>query len=207
MCCVTLALACVCSSALASDTLDERSAVQQIAEKYEGAVEVRLWDNTRCDLLSATHAYEVDWAYNYAEGVGQAVYYGTLTDRKPGLILLVRDIQQEQRFIYRAQIACKAAGVDLFVEQVREPARSKPVIGQQNPLAAEDDPVYVYFIHDPDNDKYFKKGALGLSGWGEITEAEVWTVKKTAERVLAGMYGSRANRCVIKKFLILPAKE
>lgn len=70
-----------------------------------------------------------------------------------------------------------------------------------------DDLVYVYCIYDPGTNKYFQRNTFGLSAWGPITEAEMWTIKKRADRTLAGMYGTRAERCVIKKFFLMPAKE
>ncbi len=186
---------------------NELEAVSAIAEKYNAQEEVKLWDHTRVDLLSATHAYEVDWSHKYAEGVGQALYYGVLTNRQPSLILLVRDINKEQRFVYRAQIACQAADVELHLEIVAPAVKSQAAIGQQNPLTDEDDPIYVYFIYDPEGDTWYKRNTFGLTGWGKQMESEVWTVKKTAERALASMYGSRANRCVLKKFILIPAKD
>ena len=199
-----LAVLLFAAPALAGDKLDEKAQVQFLAEKYEAEVEVRLWDMTRVDLLSAEYAYEVDWAHNFAEGVGQAVYYGKITHRKPGLILLVKDLVKEQRFVYRASIACEAAGVELFVELARQPAGQRP---PTQDLVGDDKPVYVYFIYDPEDEKYFKTGTLGLTGWGKLQEANPWMVKKAAERQLAALYGSRANRCVIKRFLLMPVKQ
>jgi len=195
----TFVAALLFSSTAFGQHLNEAEVVSAIAEKYEAQVEVKLWDNTRVDLLSATHAYEVDWAYKYAEGVGQALYYGCITERRPGLILLVKDLMQEQRFIYRARIACNKAAVDLYVEPVRQAAMQQPPV--------DDKPLYVYFVYDPEDDRYYRAGMLGLSGWSKITEADVWTVKKTAERTLSSMYGSRATRYVIKTFILIPSNE
>lgn len=193
------------ATGFAGERLDERAQVEFLKEKYEAQSEVRLWDKTRCDLLSATHAYEVDWAHNFAEGVGQALYYGKITERKPGLILLVKDLDKEQRFIYRARIACDAAGVELFVELAKRPMGQKRPIGQD--LVGDDEPSYVYFIYDPEDKKYFKQGMLGLTGWDVLQKATPWMVKKDAERQLATLYGTRADRCVIKRFLLMPVKQ
>ena len=87
--------------------------------KVEG-VEVRQWDYVRVDLLTDTHAYEADWPHKWAEAIGQALYYAELTGRKPGIILLVRDIQKEGRYVYRCQTICAKYGIKLVLEAVKE---------------------------------------------------------------------------------------
>lgn len=96
----------------------EAEEVERLAAKYGAEVEVPLWDSTRVDLLSASHAWEVDYSYKWAEGCGQALYYGLVTGKKPGLILLVRDINRERRYVYRAQSICVKHDIDLRIELV-----------------------------------------------------------------------------------------
>ena len=164
----------VASICFAANHPNERTVVNLLAEKYQANVEVKLWDDTRVDLLSETHAYEVDWARKYAEGVGQALYYSSLTARKPGLILLVRNFKKELRYIYRAQITCNEAGVDLYIETVKdfpikdrqpntEDKDTSPVISKQ--LADVDPPIRVYFVYDSETDKWYQETALGTSAW------------------------------------------
>lgn len=94
------------------------------------AVEVRLWDRSRVDFMTDDYAFEVDWSKKWAEGVGQALFYGRMTGKKPGLFLLVKDIDDERHFIYRARVACDAAGVALGVYDVtRRGIRSAPMFG------------------------------------------------------------------------------
>jgi hypothetical protein len=69
---------------------------------------------------------------------------------------------------------------------------------QEKVSQVADKPVYVYFIFDPQEEKWFKRNMFGLIGWGDQNEAEVWTVRKSAERMLGEMYGARAD---------LPAKD
>ncbi len=183
----------------------EREQVERLAEKYHAKTEVRLWDRTRVDLLNDTHAIEVDWSHKYPEGIGQAIYYAAITDKQPGLVLLVKDLNKEQRFIYRAQIACNAAGIDLYIETLPKPALV-PITGQR-PSVADDTPVRVYFIHDPTDEKWYAKGNFGLTTWGDQREAYVWTMKRNADRTLMTLFGRRAERCVIKAFILIPAKD
>ena len=100
----------------------EADMVGKIAARYALTQSVQiehvLWDGTRVDILTDDVAYEVDWAKKWAEGCGQALYYGLVTERTPGLILLVRS-KDDYRFVYRAQTVCKKYGIRLRVEEVK----------------------------------------------------------------------------------------
>lgn len=58
------------------------------AEAHGGQIEVRLADGARVDILTATEAIEVDFAPKWAEAVGQALYYGSQTERRPAVLLI-----------------------------------------------------------------------------------------------------------------------
>jgi len=96
----------------------EAEEVERLAPKYEAETEVRLWDGTRCDMMTATHAIEVDWASKWAEAIGQALYYADVTGKKPGVILLVKDPREEARFIYRLQTVCVKRDIRFWIERV-----------------------------------------------------------------------------------------
>jgi len=95
---------------------DERQVAAGLAEKYAAEVEVRLWDNTRVDLLSAEYAWEVDRPVKWSEAIGQALYYSLVTGKKPGIILLQSD-PAEARFIYRCQAVCAKYDIRLEIEK------------------------------------------------------------------------------------------
>ncbi|MBZ0308648.1 MAG: hypothetical protein K8I82_21455 [Anaerolineae bacterium] len=48
-----------------------------------------LEDGTRVDCLTPDHAIEVDFARKWYEGVGQALHYARMTDRCPGVLLII----------------------------------------------------------------------------------------------------------------------
>lgn len=96
--------------------LSEGEHAQRIAEQWNAKTEVRLWDATRVDILTLTHAYEVDWAPKWAEGIGQSLYYGIVTEKKPGLILLTK--RNENRFVYRAQTVCAKHDIKLVIWRI-----------------------------------------------------------------------------------------
>lgn len=43
----------------------------------------------RVDLLTSTHAYEIERANKWKQSIGQSIWYGLQTNKKPGIILLV----------------------------------------------------------------------------------------------------------------------
>ena len=82
------------------------------------AVEHVLWDRTRCDYVTATQAIEIDWAYKWSQGIGQSGWYSSVLDKEPCVILLVRDIHKDEKYIYRATAAAEKFGVEIIVEFV-----------------------------------------------------------------------------------------
>lgn len=67
----------------------ERHYQELAAKDLKGRSEVVLRDKTRVDILTKDVAYEVDFAAKWAEGIGQALHYSTMTERDAGLILIV----------------------------------------------------------------------------------------------------------------------
>jgi len=62
---------------------------QQIwCEQRGGITEYRLPDGTRVDCLLPEYAIEFDFANKWAESIGQSLYYGLMTERKPGVVLI-----------------------------------------------------------------------------------------------------------------------
>lgn len=55
--------------------------------------------NGRIDLLTDSVAYEVEWAYNWKHSIGQAMWYALQKNKKPGIILLMRDIDDYRYFV------------------------------------------------------------------------------------------------------------
>ena len=97
----------------------ETQAVQALARKYSAKVEYQLWDKTRVDLLNPYYAIEADWSHKWAEGIGQALYYSSVTGRKPAVLLLVKDMEKERRYIYRCQTVCNKYDIKLYIEKVK----------------------------------------------------------------------------------------
>lgn len=84
-----------------------------IAEQLRGESEHRLPDGARVDILTDDAAIEIDWPSKWAEGVGQALYYGAATGRKATVIYLVSDPEREACYLERGRIAAQAGGVEV----------------------------------------------------------------------------------------------
>jgi hypothetical protein len=67
----------------------ERYYQEKFAREIGGQVEVVMKDRTRCDILTATHAIEVDFAKKWAEAIGQSLNYAMHTGKRPGVALIL----------------------------------------------------------------------------------------------------------------------
>lgn len=99
--------------------LSEAEHAEALAEKYGAALEVVQWDKTRIDFVTDDYVIEIDFAYKWAEAIGQALYYAIAdpSDRLPAIVLLVD--KGQDRFAHRCQAVCAAHGIKLFVERVQ----------------------------------------------------------------------------------------
>ena len=62
---------------------------------HGGQLEVRMIDGSRVDLLTNTHAFEIEKTSNWKEAIGQSLHYALLTDTKAGIILIMEDSTPE----------------------------------------------------------------------------------------------------------------
>ena len=64
-----------------------------------GQTEVVLPDKTRCDCVTDTHAIEFDFGDKWAEAIGQSLFYGLQTGKKPGIVLILENIKARKYWI------------------------------------------------------------------------------------------------------------
>lgn len=86
----------------------------QWCEEKGGVTEYRLEDGTRVDCLLEQYAVEVDFARKWAESIGQALYYGLMTDREPA-VLLILEKEDDKRYLVRLQKVAEEYGITVFV--------------------------------------------------------------------------------------------
>lgn len=96
-----------------SAPLHEKDYLQFWCDKYRGEREHRLDDGTRVDCLTDVYAVEVEFAPKWAEAIGQALYYGRMSGRKPGVVLIVRE-RGDERFVRRLRTVAGEEGIRVW---------------------------------------------------------------------------------------------
>jgi len=66
-----------------------------------GIKEYTLQDRTRIDCLTSTYAIEVDFANKWAESIGQSLYYGLMTNKRPGVLLIMEKKRKDIKYLKR----------------------------------------------------------------------------------------------------------
>ena len=89
----------ICFLPLSSSALEkEKYYSDKFCEEMSGQADYTLKDKSRVDCLTETHSFEVDWAdgMKVYEAIGQSLYYASQTDKKPGILLLIRKDNSEK---------------------------------------------------------------------------------------------------------------
>ena len=92
----------------------EKAYQEQWCADHNGVAEHLLDDKTRVDCLTETHAVEVEFAPKWAEAVGQSLYYGYKTNRKPGIVLIIEKPEQS-RYLKRLTPLADKYNIDLWI--------------------------------------------------------------------------------------------
>ena len=88
------------STGLGAARLNPEAHYQEIAaKKYNGQTEVTMPDGTRCDIVTETHAIEVDFADKWAEAIGQSLNYSFQLNKKAGILLILEESDDERHLI------------------------------------------------------------------------------------------------------------
>lgn len=83
-----------------------------LCNKLGGEMEYVLKDKTRVDCLTDEYAIEVDFAKKWAEGIGQSLYYGYMTNKKPAVALIVG--KKDERYLKRIELVSKELGIKVY---------------------------------------------------------------------------------------------
>jgi len=68
---------------------------------HHGIQEYTLPDKTRVDCLLPNYAVEFDFTDKIYEAIGQSLYYGIMTDRKPAIVLIIENPEKDQKYLAR----------------------------------------------------------------------------------------------------------
>jgi len=89
---------------------------QEICAKFlNGKMEVVMSDKTRVDIVTKDQAIEVDWAHKCYEAIGQSLYYSSKTGLNAGIILIVDDINKDQKYIDRVKFLIRVKSIKIYL--------------------------------------------------------------------------------------------
>ena len=86
----------------------------QLCDDLDGVMEQSLLDRTRVDCLTDEYAIEVDFAKKWAEAVGQSLYYALMTEKKPGIGIIVGDSKKDKRNLKRLKVLTDKYDIKIF---------------------------------------------------------------------------------------------
>jgi len=96
-------------SVLGQDLISEQDHSKYIQTLIGGKREVVV-EGGRIDLLLEDYAFEIEWAAKWKESIGQALWYGLNTNRKPAIILLSQDLN-DYKYLIRLNTSLEYAGL------------------------------------------------------------------------------------------------
>ena len=114
---IVLILVLLPAVASAKNLHPERWYQEKWCTEHGGQVEVILLDRTRCDCLTETHAIEFDFGRKWAEAIGQALYYGIQTGKKPGIVLILEK-ETDRKYFIRLNSVIMHYGLDVDVWEI-----------------------------------------------------------------------------------------
>lgn len=77
---------------------------------FKGQREVSCY-NGRADIVTNTYAIEVEFAKNWKHAIGQSLWYGLQLERQPGIVLIMKDIN-DRKYGIMLMSALQYAGID-----------------------------------------------------------------------------------------------
>lgn len=83
-------------------------------KKFGGQMEYVLPDGARVDVLTKEYAVEFDFASKWAESIGQALYYGIVTNKKPAVVLIMENPTKEYKYLQRLKKVAVKHGITVF---------------------------------------------------------------------------------------------
>lgn len=88
---------------------NEAHYIDILAAQMNGTQEQKV-ENGRVDIVTITHAIEVEWASKWKHSIGQALWYGLQTNKKPGIILIMKTVE-DRKYGIMLQSALDYAGL------------------------------------------------------------------------------------------------
>lgn len=93
--------------------LAEKDYIDLIQEELGGQIEVSVTSG-RADLVVGEKVYEVEWASNWKESIGQSLWYGLQLDKSPGIILIMKE-EKDYKYFLQLNSALEYAQIEIEV--------------------------------------------------------------------------------------------
>ena len=113
-------------------------------------MEVVMKDGTRCDILTATHAIEVDFAKKWAESIGQSLHYALHTGKRPGVALIVL-APSDNKYVERVRKISAEYGLGLTIYPIDGGGAS---VSSSKPRASGEREFWITSIGKTQNSSY-----------------------------------------------------
>ena len=91
----------------------EKEHQEEWCAREGGVTEFLLDDRSRVDCLTDEYAIEFDQAEKWAEAIGQALFYGIKTNRKSGIVLILKH-PDEKRFLKRLKTVTEKHNITVW---------------------------------------------------------------------------------------------
>ncbi len=111
--CTILLMLIMCLPVQAKRLYKEATYQAVWCSKRGGIMEYKLNDSTRVDCLLPDMAVEFDFANKWAECIGQAIYYGRMTNRQAACVLIMENGEKDLKYLKRLRRAAYRKGVNL----------------------------------------------------------------------------------------------
>lgn len=107
----------------------EKQYVNYIQSLIGGKREVSVYGG-RVDLVTADYAFEIEWAKNWKESIGQSLWYALQTNKKPGIIIILES-QEEYNYFLQLNSALQYAGLEEKIQIFLFPNDFQELIDEQ----------------------------------------------------------------------------
>ncbi len=113
-------LSLLASSAFAEPHLRPDKEYQKVwCDKAGGVTEVILDDMARVDCLTEEYAIEFDFGPKWAESIGQALYYGIKTGKRPGVVLIMEK-DSDLKYFGRLSAVAEKHNIKVWITKPKE---------------------------------------------------------------------------------------
>lgn len=83
--------------------------IEEINKVLKGKTEVNITGG-RADIVTKTHAIEVEFAKNWKQSIGQSLWYGLNLNKKPGIIIILLS-NDDFKYVQMLQSSLDYAGI------------------------------------------------------------------------------------------------